>query len=72
MVGLLWYNEAKEGCHMEKKPYDPARTAHDVLAVLRKHNTPLALVDSVFEWTHKLIKQEVVLQTKESGEQNHA
>jgi len=57
---------------MEKKPYDPASTAHDVLAVLRKHNTPLALVDSVFEQTYKLIKQEVILQTKESEEQNHA
>lgn len=52
---------------MEKKPYDPARTAHDVLAVLRKHNTPLALVDSVFEWTHKLIKQETCLTEAPTG-----
>ncbi|WP_295159312.1 hypothetical protein [Selenomonas sp. AE3005] len=44
-----------------EKPYDPASTARDVLAVLRKHNTPLVLVDSVFEWTHKLIKQETYL-----------
>ena len=41
--------------------YDPQSVAREVLEVLRKHNTPLVLVDKVFQCTHELIQQETCL-----------
>ncbi len=46
--------------------YDPQSTARDVLQVLRNHNTPLILVDAVFEKTHELIRQETLLVNTQS------
>lgn len=43
------------------KAYDPSQTARDVFDVLRNHNTPLALVDKVFEHTRELIERETCL-----------
>jgi len=41
--------------------YDPQSAAREVLEVLRNHNTPLVLVDKVFQCTHELIQQETCL-----------
>ena len=41
--------------------YDQQSAAREVLEVLRKHNTPLVLVDKVFQCTHELIQQEICL-----------
>jgi hypothetical protein len=49
------------------KSYDPQSAARDVLDVLRKHNTPLVLVDKVFQCTHELIQQETCLTNLPAG-----
>ena len=43
------------------KGYDPQKTAREVLAALRNNNTPLIMVEIVFDWTRKLIQQETCL-----------